>query len=70
MDSQNILKNAGNISLTSAATEQHSKLCDIWPTVKEGLEILKTFIKNPVLQAIISSIIAAGDAIIGKICQQ
>lgn len=69
MDSQQILDNADNISLTPAATEGHSKLCDIWPTVKEGLEILKSLLKNPVLQVVISSIIAAGDAIIGKICQ-
>lgn len=69
MDSQHILKNADNISLTPAATEGHSKLCDIWPTVKEGLEILKSLLKNPVLQVVIGSIIAAGDAIIGKICQ-
>lgn len=69
MDSQDILNNADNISLTPAATEGHSKLCDIWPTVKEGLEILKSLLKNPVLQVVIGSIIAAGDAIIGKICQ-
>ena len=69
MDSQHILKNADNISLTPAATEGHSKLCDIWPTVKEGLEILKSLLKNPVLQVVIGSIIAAGDAIIGKICK-
>lgn len=69
MDSEHILKNADKISLTPAATEGHSKLCDIWPTVKEGLEILKSILKNPVLQVVIGSIIAAGDAIIGKICK-
>ena len=68
MNSQHILENADSISLTPAATEGHSKLCDIWPTVKEGLEILKSLLKNPVLQVVIGSIIAAGDAIIGRIC--
>jgi len=68
MSTQEILANADNISLEPAATQDHSRLCEIWPIVKEGLEILKDFIKNPVLKAIIGSIIAAGDAIIGKIC--
>ncbi|WP_295793207.1 hypothetical protein [Mucilaginibacter sp.] len=68
MSTQEILANADNISLEQAATQDHSRLCEIWPIAKEGLEILKNFIKNPIVKAVVESIIAAGDAIIGKIC--
>jgi hypothetical protein len=68
MNAQDISANANDISLSPAATEGHSKLCDIWPTVKEGLQILEEALKNPVLKVIIGTIIAAGDAIVGKIC--
>jgi hypothetical protein len=69
MNTQEILSNADNISLEEAALAGKSKLCDIWPTVKEGLEILAGLIKNPVVKLTINAIIAAGDAIIGKICK-
>ncbi|MDB5139773.1 MAG: hypothetical protein JWR12_1689 [Mucilaginibacter sp.] len=69
MNTQEILSNADNISLEEAALTGHSKLCDIWPTVKDGLEILASLIKNPFVKLTINGIIAAGDAIIGKICK-
>ena len=68
MNTQEIAQNVDNISLTPAATADHNKLCDIWPTVKEGLVILASVIKNPIVKLTINGIIAAGDAIIGKIC--
>ncbi len=69
MNTQEILKNADSISLDQAALDGQSKLCEIWPTVKEGLQILAEVIKNPVVKLTINAIIAAGDAIIGKICK-
>lgn len=68
MKESEILSNVENISLSQRAIDEN-KLCDIWPTVKMGLEILKDLIKNPVVKYTIAGIIAAGDAIIGKICK-
>lgn len=68
MNTQEISANVNNISLAPAVTDEHNKLCTIWPTVKEGLEILASVIKNPVVKVVIGTVIAAGDAIIGKIC--
>jgi len=68
MNTQEILSNANNISLETT-TDAHSKLCDIWPTVKQGLQLLAEIIKNPIVKFTISGLIAAGDAIIGKICK-
>ncbi|EHQ27964.1 hypothetical protein [Mucilaginibacter paludis] len=67
MNTSEILTNANNISLDTAAIDQN-KFCQLWPTVKEGLEILAGLIKNPIVKLTINGIIAAGDAIIGKIC--
>lgn len=68
MNTQEISANVNDISLTPVATADHSKLCEIWPTVKEGLEILVTFIKNPFVKLSINAVIAAGDAIMKNIC--
>jgi hypothetical protein len=69
MNTQEILKNADSISLDETALVGQSKLCQLWPTVKEGLQLLAALIKNPVVKISIEAIIAAGDAIIGKICK-
>lgn len=69
MDTQEILKNANDISLEPSALDGHNKLCNIWPTVKEGLELLKGFIKNPIVKFSIEGLITAGDAIVGRICK-
>jgi len=66
MNTEEILKNADNISLTDAANS--SKLCAIWPEVKAGLQLLINVIKNPIVKLSIDAIIAAGDAITAKIC--
>ncbi|ASU35966.1 hypothetical protein [Mucilaginibacter xinganensis] len=68
METSEISANVNNITLTAAAAADHNKLCNLWPTVKEGLQLLATFISNPVVKVIISTVISAGDAIIGKIC--
>lgn len=69
MDTQNILENTDSISLEPAATEgNQSELCRTWPYAKQALEILQGLIKNPALKAVISTIIATGDAITGKVC--
>ncbi|HVW97893.1 MAG TPA: hypothetical protein VHA56_18125 [Mucilaginibacter sp.] len=68
METNEILANAGNISLNQAAPSDHSKLCEIWPKVKEGLQLLSAVIKNPVVKAVISTVIAAGDAVTKQLC--
>ena len=69
METHEISANVNNISLTEAAAADHSKLCNLWPTVKEGLQLLAGLINNPVVKVIISTVISAGDAIIGRICK-
>jgi hypothetical protein len=69
MNTQQISKNVDNISLDETALAGQSELCKIWPTVNEGLQVLEGIIKNPIVKVSIEAIIAAGDAIIGKICK-
>lgn len=38
-----------------------SRFCELWPSVKEGLELLKTIIKKPVLRFAINALIKFGD---------
>lgn len=69
MDTQNILENSDNISLEAVTTlDQRPRFCDIWPNAKTGLEMLRDLVKNPVVKVVIGTVIAAGDAIAGKIC--
>jgi hypothetical protein len=69
MNTKEIAANVKNISLESSATAGVNKLCEIWPVAKEALELLAAAVKNPALKVIIGVIIAAGDAITGKICK-
>ncbi len=69
MNTKEIAANVNNISLESSATAGGNKLCEIWPIAKEGLELLEAAVKNPALKVIIGVIVAAGDAITGKICK-
>ena len=69
MNTQQISKNVDNISLEQVASDGQSELCKLWPNVKQGLQLLEALIKNPIVKVSIEAIIAAGDAIIGKICQ-
>ncbi|HWZ13591.1 MAG TPA: hypothetical protein VNW95_00030 [Mucilaginibacter sp.] len=69
MNTQEILKNANNISLEKAAFESQGKFCELWPTVKEGLQLLEGFIKNPIVKASIEVLISAGDAISSRVCK-
>jgi hypothetical protein len=69
MNTNQILAESDNISLNATSAENQSKLCDTWPLVKQGLTLLSEVIKNPIIRVLISSIIAAGDAITSKICR-
>lgn len=66
MKTSEILSNVESISLNKKA-DDNAKLVTIWPTVKIGLNLLQSIIKNPIVKYTIAGIIAAGDAIIGKI---
>ena len=68
MNTQDILAHSSHISLDPAAVKKANKLCEIWPTVKEGLTLLGGIIKNPVVKITISAVTAAGDAVMDKIC--
>ena len=58
---------AQKISLVETESDK-SKFCDAWPMVKDGLELLKKIIKNPIAVGAIDLIIKAGDAIAGTVC--
>jgi len=44
-----------------AAAAAGARFCELWPSVKEGLELLKTIIKKPVLRFAINALIRFGD---------
>ncbi len=56
--------NVNDVSLDEKALANgKSQFCEIWPTVKQGLEILKGIVKNPFLKTAISGLILVGDGI-------
>ena len=59
--------NANDITLVGAQSDKQ-KFCEIWPTVKTGLELLVGLIKNPIAKGAIQIVITAGSAIASKIC--
>lgn len=59
---------AANIDKVTLAAGDHSRFCEIWPKVKEGLQILQGMIVNPIVKGAIGLIITAGDAIINRVC--
>ena len=56
--------NLNDISLVS--TSKKAEFCKIWPTVKQGLELLKAMITNPMAKGAITLVITAGDTICGN----
>jgi hypothetical protein len=67
LSSKAIKENAADISLVSS-TSTNKKFCEIWPSVKSGLQILQGIVKNPIAKATIGIVIATGDAVAGRIC--
>jgi hypothetical protein len=65
MAQQNFRAEANKISLEATSAPE---FCRLWPTVKTGLELLQGLLKNPVLKAIVGTIIGAGDAVASRIC--
>lgn len=68
MDTRTIISNSADISLESISAERSINFCTIWPNVKVGLELLRDLVKNPVVKATISIVIAAGDAVSKQVC--
>ncbi|MBW4890680.1 hypothetical protein KXQ82_13170 [Mucilaginibacter sp. HMF5004] len=67
MEIKDIKAHADSISLNQAALNSN-RLCEIWPTVKEGLQLLQGAITNPFVKASIGVLIATGEAIMSRIC--
>jgi len=61
---ENVKINLDDVSL-ELSSENKSKLCEIWPIVKQGLELLKGSIKNPIVKSAIATLIRIGD---NKLC--
>jgi hypothetical protein len=64
--STQIVADSKNISLTSDA--KNAGFCTVWPSAKEGLQLLEAIIKNPIAKGAIGIVIAAGDAVAKEIC--
>ncbi|MBK6773323.1 MAG: hypothetical protein IPG78_14600 [Ignavibacteria bacterium] len=67
MDS--ILKEAKKISLEGSKAERID-FCSAWPPAKQGLELLRSIVTNPIAKGAISLVIAAGDAVSSQICNK
>ncbi|MFN8297577.1 MAG: hypothetical protein U0T75_00630 [Chitinophagales bacterium] len=67
MESRDIINQSEAISLTGNE-EAQQRFCELWPTVKGGLQMLVEIIKNPIAKAAIGVVISAGDAVAGRIC--
>lgn len=66
MNTQAIVDNRADISLNQV--ENQNQFCTIWPSAKQGLELLQQLIRNPIAKGAISVVIAAGDAVSKTIC--
>lgn len=67
MPTNEIVKDSNNITLENSAVHQ-KKFCTIWPQCKQGLEMLRDIIKNPIAKGAVNIVISAGDAVSGKVC--
>lgn len=68
MAKNQIVKDAKNISLVLPKGTSRTGFCEIWPTAKTALGLLKDMVKNPALKVIIGTIISAGDAVSSRVC--
>ncbi|MBE7175579.1 MAG: hypothetical protein INR69_04200 [Mucilaginibacter polytrichastri] len=48
------------------AAHHETRLCQIWPQTREGLDILTAIITNPIAKIILCTVRSAGDAIVRK----
>lgn len=67
MNTTDIINNKADISITETAAAKN-QFCQVWPSVKTGLELLQNLLKNPIAKAAVGIVIAAGDGVSGKIC--
>lgn len=68
MTPEEIQNQSMDITLTEAARGQNNRFCELWPSAKQGLVLLRDFIKNPIVKATVTVIISAGDAVSSQIC--
>jgi hypothetical protein len=67
MNAQEIVSNSKNISLENVA-DGKGEFCKLWPSVKTGLQMLQSLVKNPIAKGAIGIVIAAGDAVSKEVC--
>lgn len=58
-----------DIDTTQIDADIKKLFCEHWETAKSVLEALRDLLKNPIVKAIISTVIAAGDAVHSAICK-
>ena len=63
-----IVKDAKNISLSLPKGKTRTGFCEIWPTAKTALGLLRDMVKNPALKVVITTIIGVGDAVASRVC--
>ena len=59
--------NIQDISLNESGNLKQ-EFCKLWPSVKNGLELLAKLVKNPIAKGAINLVISAGDTISSSIC--
>ena len=60
----------GDISLDTKVLTAQNRFCQIWPTVKEGLQLLANAVNNAVVKFAINTLITAADGIFNSTCGQ
>jgi hypothetical protein len=68
MTPKEIIHHYDDITLAKSSEATQGKFCEIWPKVKEGLELLQKIIKNPIAKAAVGIVIGAGDAVAKNLC--
>ena len=66
MTKEEVVQNVNSIPEGAISGDVRSTFCSVWPTVKEGLQLLAKAV--PALTFFINLVVIGGDALSKKIC--
>jgi hypothetical protein len=70
MEAQELMMDAKSISLNGASNGvSKEEFCKRWPDAKSALEHLRDMVKNPVMKAVVNTVIKSGDTVAGVVCK-
>lgn len=67
MTREEVIQNVNSLPVVEINSDAKDTFCKIWPTVKEGLQLLIKAV--PALTFFINLVIVGGDALSGRICR-